>query len=334
MIYQSVIRDPGGNSLVRVVSSVSVVDGSVLIVPADSEAFFVVNGIVSEPYPSGRHTVFTGMSPFFVRLRNMMTNGDMPLTCQVFFVNKFKENTEQGGTGSILFQEKRFKISMKAKSAYVLRYSIFNPKAFISKLVGFHNYEFDNEDIRPAMVGMIIPILKEAISAALSSTSVHEIQGQLTDVSNQVFRRLAETLEEYGIALKAISITAINITEEDISRLNALEEKYAAGRLITDIEVDNIERVYGNVNNRTMAEMLTGSVRGPEGTVARVNHNAGMVGAMASMPWQFAMADMAMQHMNGNFSEVVRGFSTTTRSQTSQTNTSGHGRNVPPPLPN
>ena len=52
----TVIRDPGGDRLVRIVTSNTITDGSILIVPSDSVAFFVVNGVVSEPFTEGRYS--------------------------------------------------------------------------------------------------------------------------------------------------------------------------------------------------------------------------------------------------------------------------------------
>ena len=232
-MYQKVIRDPGGDAPIRLLSDELIVNESVLLVPADTEAIFVCNG-----------------SPFFVRFRNFMTRGDPGISCKVFFVNKQKENIEQGGTGNIVFQENRYRISMNAKAGYTMRYVISNPRAFISKLVGMHNDSFDAEDIRPAITSMILPAIKESISESLSDHTVHAIQSNLTEMSGSVRARISEELLGYGITLRAIVITGINISEEEIGKLRELEEKEAKGRIDNDIEADNVRRVYGTTDNR------------------------------------------------------------------------------------
>jgi len=338
MAYQSVIRRPNGNSAVEIISNASVVDGSILIVPPDNIAFVCISGNVSEPYGPGRYEINTGVSPFFVRFRNLMTHGDSGITCQVFYVNTVQEICEQGGTGNMLFEEKRFKISMSAKAAYTMRYVITNPKMFISKLVGMHNYYFESEDIQPAIVSMILPVIKENVILSVSSGTVHNIQNNLTAVGSDAYSRLSNDLLTYGITLKAIAITAINIPDTDIQRLNELEGKVARGRLSTDLEVDNIERVYGNVNNRTMAELLTGSVRGPVSPMAGKNNVGGMAGAMTALPWQIAMAKIAMEQMNGSMPNLFNcGNGANNNSSTTVTqpnsNTGGEIHRVPPPIP-
>ena len=54
-MLQRVIRDPGGNSLIRVIPELcgpgrTVVNGSVLLVPAGTQAFVALNGQVVGPY--------------------------------------------------------------------------------------------------------------------------------------------------------------------------------------------------------------------------------------------------------------------------------------------
>ncbi len=338
MAYQSVIRRPGGNLAVEVISNACVVDGSILIVPPDNVAFVCISGNVSEPYGPGRHEINTGVSPFFVRFRNLMTQGDPGITCQIFFVNVIQELCEQGGTGNLIFEEKRFKISLNAKAAYTMRYVITDPRQFISKLVGMHNNSFESEDVQPAIASMILPTIKEAVISSLSTATVHSVQNNLTSIGNDARRRLANELRIYGITLKAIAITAINIPEADMHRLNELEERVARGRLNTDLEVDNVERVYGNVNNRTMAELLTGSVRGPAHPTAGRNGANGMAGAITALPWQMAMAKMAMDQMQGSMPNPFSGGSNTNNDSSAtvtqpQSNSSGVTRRVPPPIP-
>lgn len=79
-MYQSIIRDPGGNGLIRIQPGVcgqysAIVNGSILIVPPGTIAFVAINGTLSRPYGPGRYEIFTGVDPFFVRLRNILTHG-------------------------------------------------------------------------------------------------------------------------------------------------------------------------------------------------------------------------------------------------------------------
>ena len=261
-MYQSIIRDPGGSKTVRLLSGVTIVNGSILLVPADTVAFFVCNGHVSEPYVSGRWEINTGVSPFFVRFRNLMTHGDPGITCQIWYVNICQENCKSGGTGDLIFKEQRFHISMKARASYTIRYVISEPLVFISKLIGMHHNEFDDEDIQPAIDSMLLPYIKQSVISYISTHSIHSFQNDLSIMGNAIQSQLSRELRDYGLLLRAVIITAVNVPDNEFKRLTALEEKYANGTIDTDIEVDNIKRVYGNIENRTLPEIMTGGARG------------------------------------------------------------------------
>lgn len=307
-MYQRVLRDPGGEDIVRVLASTEIVDGSILIVPADTVAFFVCNGLVSQVYAPGRYEVSTGVSPFFVRLRNLMTRGDAGITVQVFFVNVKREICMRGGTGDIVFKEKRFNISLKAMAAYTIRCVITEPLKFVQQLVGMYREEFYTEDILPAIESIMKPYVREKIARYLAQHQVHDFQNELVSMGNELRSELHSAFQSYGITLRDVVITAINISDSELARLRMLEEKYAGGIVQTDIEVDNINRVYGNVNTRTLTEAVTGSVRGPATSVggndASVVNN--MASVMAVLPVQMALANQLASSMNGQMTDIVR----------------------------
>lgn len=330
-MYQDIIRDPGGAQVVRLISGATIVNGSVLLVPADTVAFFVLNGHVSEPYVSGRYEIRTGVSPFFVRFRNLMTQGDPGITCQVWYVNTCQEICKTGGTGDLVFQEQRFRLSMRARASYTLRYVISDPLAFITKLVGMHNNDFDNEDIQPAIDSMIQPFIKQSIISAISGHQVHAFQNELVAIGNEIRAGLREELRAYGINLRAVAITSVNIPDEEFRRLAKLEEKYADGTVATDVEVDNVRRVYGSLENRTLTEMVTGSIRGNGTPLPR--ETSGVAGMMATLPLQMSIANQMMNQMSGSLSNMMGSVTSTAGVTQNNNSQSNNGSSAPPDLP-
>lgn len=324
-MYQSVIRYPGGSQTISVIASTTVVNGSLLLVPADTVAFFVCNGHVSEPYMPGRWEIRTGISPFFVRFRNLTTQGDPGITCQVWWVNTCQENCKSGGTGDLIFQEQRFHISMKARASYTIRYAIHDPLAFISKLIGMNRNEFDIDDVQPAIDAMLLPYIKQTVITCISSHPVHEFQNDLHSMGRNARTLLAVELQEYGINLISAAITAVNIPDSEFKRLNELEEKFAKGTVETDIEVDNVRRVYGSIENRTLTEVMTGTARGHATPLPRETN--GVAGMMAALPVQMSIANQMISQMSGNISNMMGGNSVTANESTSS------NRPTPPDLP-
>lgn len=328
-MYMSVIRDPGGPQTVRLLSSTTIVDGSILLVPANTVAFFVCNGQVSEPYRPGRWEIRTGVGPFFVRLRNLMTQGDPGIVCQVWYVNICQENYKSGGTGDLIFQEQRFHISMKGRAAYTIRYVVSDPLKLITKLIGMHHNAFENEDIQPVIDAMILPHIKQSLINYISNCSIHAFQNELVSIGNEIRGLLREELLNYGLNLISVAITAINIPDEEFRRLNALEEKYASGTVATDVELDNVKRIYGSVENRTLTEMVTGSVRGAEAPVSRETN--GIAGMIAALPLQMSIANQMVNQMAGTFSGVLNNGNS--RNSSEEQPSADNSSHTPPDLP-
>ena len=176
-MYQTIIRDSGGEGLIRVVSvpcgpGRAVVNGSLLIVPPGTVAYAAVNGMLSPPYGPGRHELFPGVDPFFVRLRHLMTRGDAGVTVSVFFLSTEKHCFLQLGTGELPLRERRFQITLKAFAACGLAVSIDDPLRVLQRLVGSYSTGFSEEDLEPCLQQLMLAPVREALSQELSRFDV------------------------------------------------------------------------------------------------------------------------------------------------------------------
>ena len=178
-MYQSIIRDPGGNGLIRIQPDAcgqysAIVNGSILVVPPGTTAFVAINGALSRPYGPGRYEIFTGVDPFFVRLRNILTRGDTGTTVSVFFVSTERAKFVKLGTGEFPFREHRFRLTMKALASCNLSFSISDPLKVLTKLVGSYSSAFSDEDIDPCIEQMVLAPIREAISREISKLDAAE----------------------------------------------------------------------------------------------------------------------------------------------------------------
>ena len=293
-MYQSVITDPGGDRFIRIVPDIRPVDGSVLIVPADTVAYFVFNGQVSEKYAPGKHIIKTGVFPFFVKLRHIMKRGDPAIRVSVFFVSTDIENVCQLGSGEFIFNERRFNISMKALAGLTMRYRIKNPDLLLKRLVGMHSTQFYIEDLDPALRSMLLPVVREQLSIYLGKSNIYEFNNELTRLSRAVSVALRPSFSDYGLELLDLSISGINVTDEEMSRLHALEGEYAAGKNKTDLEKYNVDTVYGSIDKRILSDTLTGTVRGDAGGAPSANPNGNMTQLFA-LPYIMEMFKKFME---------------------------------------
>lgn len=338
-MYQTIIRDPGGNSLIRIHPDIcgihnTVVNGSILIVPAGTIAFVVINGEMSHPYGSGRHEIFTGVDPFFVRFRNLMTRGDAGITVAVFFVSTEKCKFMTLGTGEIPFLEQRFNITMKALASCNLTISIGNPKKVLSKIIGSYVSAFSEDDIEPCLEQLILMPVREALSKELSKLNITEFNSNLNKIGNDAFSIIRNSLSEYGFTLSRFNLSAVNISEMEMKRLNELEQEYAIGKTKTDLELDHLRRVWGdNIDNRTMSEMMTGmSARGFETSNATNNSCSRSGGEMAPMMFQMLMMSQLLPNLReplANMSEHTDMF----RNSTPNGHEGTSSADAPPPMP-
>lgn len=312
-MYQSIIKDPGGNGLIRIQQDVcgpysAIVNGSIMVVPPGTTAFVAINGTLSRPYGPGRYEIFTGVDPFFVRFRNILTRGDTGITVSVFFVSTERTKFVKLGTGEFPFREHRFHLTMKALASCNLLFSISDPLKVLKKLVGSYNSSFSDEDIDPCMEQMVLAPIREAISMEISKLEIPEFNSQLSHIGNMAKAAIRYSLSEYGIKLEWFELVAINIPDAEIKRLYSLEQEYAGGKINTDLELDHLQRVWnGNVNNRTLGEMMTGILsRGQTPTGGAACNSNGNVGGMTPMMMQMMILPQILQALREPLAEMTR----------------------------
>ncbi len=312
-MYQSVIRDPGGNNLIRIQPDVcgqysAIVNGSILIVPPGTIAYVVINGILSRPYEPGRYEIFTGVDPFFVRFRNMLTHGDAGISVSVFFISVEKIKLIKLGTGEFPFREHRFQLTMKALASCSLSFSISDPLKILNKMVGSYSSAFSEDDIEPYLKQLILTPIREGISREITKLDITEFNSNLSHIGNMTASTIKSGLSEYGIRMERFDLMAIHVPDSEMQRLHVLEQEYACGKTRTDLELDNLQRVWkGNVYERTLGEMMSGISSRAQSTVGTANGNAcSNVGGMTPMMMQMMMFSQLFPSLRDPLVEMTR----------------------------
>ena len=292
-MYQSIIRDPGGDGLIRIQpdlcsSSSSVVNGSILLVPPDTVALVAINGLFSPAYGPGRHEIFTGEHPFFVRLRHILKHGDPGISVSVFYISTERSCLMRLGTGEFPFREHRFQLTMKALASCGLAFSIEDPRKVLQKLVGSYRSSFSEEDLQPCLEQLVLTPVRETLSRQIPGWDVAEFNSHLTQMGSAAKAGIQAGLSEYGIRLDRFELLSIHIPDAEMQRLYALEQEYAGGKTRTDLELDHLQRIWkGQLDQRTLSEVLTGiPSRGQPpaaGNVACGGGNSGEAGSLMQM---------------------------------------------------
>ena len=264
-MYMQVIRDPGGQDLIRSVEVMcdqdhAVVDGSRLIVPGNTVAFAVHNGDISDPYGPGDYGLRTDTSPFFVKLRNLMTRGDAGMTFMVFYISPNVSRFMRLGIEGFLFKVEKYQLTLNAQAACSLTYSICDPKIVLNHLIGAWHSQYTGVVVEDFIRQLIMRHIRTALSAASEHVPIHDMNTDLGEISEEVFRQIRPVLNRYGLEAEVFSVIAVSLPEQEKKKLNALETQRAEGWIRTDTEKENLDRIYnGDVMKRAIAEVLSGN---------------------------------------------------------------------------
>ena len=260
-MYQNIIYDPGGEGPIRIVDCTydTIVDGSILNVPADTKAYLSIRGEMSDPYPSGSWEIFTGESPFFVRLRHLMTRGDPGVPVLVFYVSCKKRQFLPLGIEDIPFVEKRFHLTMNAFASCHIVYHIDNASLILEKVVGQYSTSFSKDDLEPSLREVIRAPIHQQLSRYLSEREIVSFNQHLLELSAAVKPSADAIFRSAGLSLDRLDITGITISDEDRQRLQEMEDNYSKGITETDLELDHLKRIFGgDIDKQMLSEMLTG----------------------------------------------------------------------------
>lgn len=336
-MYQSVIRDPGNGGIIRVVPDVcssraAVVNGSILLVPPGTIAFVVVNGMVSQPYGPGRYELFSGVDPFFVRLRNIMTRGDPGISVSVFYISTQKEQFLQLGTGEVPFIERRFRLTMKVMASCNLTFTVSDAGRLLERMVGAYSTTFSQDDLDPCLEQLILTPIREVLSRELGGLDIILFNSSLSAISGKACGAVAAAFDSYGLSLVRFALTGIHVPEAEMQRLNQLEQSYAEGRTLIDLEKTQLEQIWGgNVGQRTLAEIMTGiNNRGGRSSADR-QHDSGM-NNMTSAVTQAMLLSQLLPALQEPLASMVQHTDLFGGTQM-QTDRDGSSADAPPPLP-
>ncbi len=339
-MYQTIIRDPGGDGLIRIYPDLNgqynaVVNGSILIVPPGTTAFITINGKLFRSYKPGTYEIFTGVDPFFVRLRNIMTNGDSGTSVSVFFISTERSKFLKLGTGEFPFKERRFQLTMKALASCTLSFSIKDPLKALKRLIGSYNTDFLEDDIEMSIDQLVLSPIKEALSREIGKYDLVEFNSHLSQIGNVVMPAIRSGLREYGLNLEQFRINEINITNDELSRLYTLEKDYADGKTRTDLELDNLHRVWnGNINNRTLSEIITGiPSRGQLTSGGNCSNLGGNSGGMMPTMMQMMILSQILPALREPLSNMVQ-HTDMFRNNSSDAQRNTSSADSPPSMPN
>lgn len=166
---------------------------SQLIVDETHEALLVVNGNAADLFGPGSHTLSVPNIPILKSIVSILTGGEIPFPCKVFYINKVHQMELLWGTqGPIALEDPLYDIFLHVMLRGAMSVSVEDSRKFMLKLVGFRQ-SFDATTLISKFRGIISSHVKDCISKIM-------INGKLS-----YFMMNANLMEVWSVMLSSTS---------------------------------------------------------------------------------------------------------------------------------
>lgn len=227
--------------------------------------------------------------------------GDTGKDQRVYYFNTKEIMGNKFGTATpIMFdvvnKQIGFRRTVQVRCNGIYSYYISNPLLFYTKVCGNVEYEFSREQIDAQLKTEFISALQPALGV-LSEQELRPAQlparvNELCAAMNEALR--TEWIDHRGITVGKIALNPISLTEEDMKKINQMEDAAAlggnpfmmAGRM-TDATANAMEEAAGNSAGAMTGFMGMGMAGGAMGggfNAAQQFYNTGVQQAAQSQP--------------------------------------------------
>jgi membrane protease subunit (stomatin/prohibitin family) len=224
-----------------------------LIVHESQEAIFFANGQALDLFGAGRHTLETSNIPLIRNAFNLVTGGQMPFHCEVYFINKVEQLAIKWGTNSkvqYLDPVYGFPLSIGASGEMSLRGD--DSRKLLVKVVGTETVltrEHISEYFRMFLNARIKSYIAQEMKA--KSISIFEVDARLVEFSDDVQTMLTQDFSDYGVALEKFFVTTIAKPDGDLQYEQFKELHF---RQYADVKDAQIRQNVGMIEQETEAK--------------------------------------------------------------------------------
>lgn len=196
-----------------------------LVVHESQEALFMMNGQALDLFGPGRHTLETQNIPKLGKLLNLVTGGETPFHCEVYFINKTVQMAIKWGTDSkIRFIEPLMGIPLEIGACGELNLEVSDARKLLVKLVGTTNgiaWGEGGAGFTKSLQNCFRPLISNAVKAHFTSAiktqqiNILEIDENLEALSEVLRRQIVPGFEEYGLTIPQFYISNVALPEND-----------------------------------------------------------------------------------------------------------------------
>ena len=275
--------------------------GTQIVVNQSQEAILVKGGVALDAFGPGTHTITTGNIPLLRRVVNTVFGKRTPFTAEVWYVNRTSKRDLQWGTPkrvAVMDPKFDFPISVGAFGQWGFRVS--DSRSFVTQLVG-SQIGADSHRVYQYFIGEIIEKVSQNIVRSLASGhSITTISTRLTDLSRETFIDLSAEFSRFGIELVNFSISSINITPDELARIQDVMAKRMEMNILGSTPVGqgfitskSLEIMKDSANNESAAGCLVAAGTGLGLGIGAALPAAQQIGQSMSLSPDSAVAGVA-----------------------------------------
>ena len=310
----------GSDNIISDGSGIAVADGQCMIIVEQGKVVEVCAEPGEFTYDSSTEpSIFSGnlgesvKETFKLIGKRFTYGGDTGKDQRVYYFNMKEIMDNKFGTANPLMFEvvnKRIGMSrtVQVRCNGVYSYKITDPLLFYSKIAGNVSGEFRREDIdmqlKTEFISALQPAFARLTELELRPAQIPAHTTELKDAMNAALK--SEWTDRRGISVESIAINPITLTEEDMKKINQMEDAASlgsnpfmmAGRM-TDANANAMEAAAANENGAMTGFMGMGMAMNAGGmNAAQSFYNAGVQQQNASVNgWKCACGNTA----SGNF---------------------------------
>lgn len=229
--------------------------GTQLIVHESQEAVFFMNGQALDLFGPGRYTLETQNLPLVGKFFNRPTDDTTPFHCEVYFINKTEQMAIKWGTDSkIEYVEPTYKFPIKIGASGEMNLRADDSRKLLIKVVGTEK-GITQQSIVTKFRAFLMTRLKTYLSQLIKSEQINifEIDEKLTEMSDEMLRRLAPDFSDYGVSLEKFFITTIVKPEDDRAYQKFKELHF---RQYADVAEAMLRQQIGIIEQETQAKRM------------------------------------------------------------------------------
>lgn len=200
---------------------------STIEVPFNMRAIFVKNGELIGVLPNGLHQVSTENYPWMSRIRNMLTGGVSPFSCQIYYVNTNDQQVKWGTSSPMQVRDYSYggrPLPTKVTSAATLRVR-FNFREDDNACVQALNHLMGDktvytvDDLSIMFASEISQKISSIVAKGLEEISktdfIDGVSSELEKFAEELTPKFSMMLGEYGLELVNFSFLSLYVEDSD-----------------------------------------------------------------------------------------------------------------------